>query len=482
MFYDLIIHPSRIEFIHRVFSPEKNGFDEKKLESSDLNFRFDPSMLDKGDHYTNFRQAIKDITKSYSNEFNSINVIISSSFFQTKSISCDQRKADYSEYINWEAYQMTTDQPENYRYGNMFLEHERKLLIVLVRKKVYDYFTTLIHEIYAGQVECKLGCACPLPDYKEITVYADKQLLKPFRQTAYEHSTAPVSDEISAPVRAVRSAAFILVLLFLFILSVSVSLIYFAPDFTRQNLEKLTSFIPSSSGTQQVQVQPLTTSVKQADTLLTETKTSLPADSVVTDSIAAVSSPAIIDSAKINVAETVKPVIKKPAVEKPKETPPAEEPEKTPAVTVDPALDPHPEFWDYMVTLSQVKADSIVFVNGSGNGEINIYSFEDNVLNKAKDISVRFDPEITFNLEKSVVKDDSFSFINSRKRSNYNRFLEVKSNLGIKSRAEFPNVFRFPSIDKLHEFFKGFNDNNVGFKKFIIEYSQEFITFTVYFG
>lgn len=481
MFYDLIIHPSRIEFIHRVFSPEKNGFDEKKLGSSDLNFRFDPTMLDNGDHYTNFRQAVKEITESYRNEFNSINIIISSSFFQTKSISCDQRKADYSEYINWEAYQMITDQPDNYRCGHMFLEHDRKLLIVLVRKKVYDYFTTLIHEIYAGQVECKLGCACPLPDYKEITVYADKQLLKPFRQTVYEHS-APVSDEISAPAKAVRSAAFILVLLFLFMLSVSVSLIYFAPDFTRQNLEKLTSFIPSSSNAEQVQLKPVATSVKQADTLLTETKTPLSADSVVTDSTAALSLPVKTDSAKVNTAEAVKPETKKPVVEKPKAKTPEEEPVKTPAVTVDPALDPHPEFWDYMVTLSQVKADSIVFMNGTGNGEINIYSFEDNVLSKAKDISSK--KSYLTNLSGIIlnVKDDSFCFINSRKRSNYNRFLEVKNNLRIKSRAEFPNVFRFPSIDKLHEFFKGFKDNNVGFKKFVIEYSQEFITFTVYFG
>jgi len=475
MFYDLIIHTSRIEFIHRVFSPEKNGFDEKKLGSSDLNFRFDPSMLDNGDHYTPFRQAVKEITESYRSEFNSLNVIISSSFFQTKSVTCDQRKADYSEYINWEAYQMTTDQPDNYRYGHMFLEHDRKLLVVLVRKKVYDYFTTLTHEIYGGKVECKLGCACPLPDFKEIAVYADKQLLKPFRQTAYEHSAVPASDEISAPAKAVRSAAFILVLLFLFILSVSVSLIYFVPDFTRQNLEKLTSFIPSSSNTQQV--QPVSTSVKQDDSLLTETKTTLPADS-----IAAVSSPVIIDSAKIKVAETVKPVIKKPVDEKPKVKIPAEEPVKTPVVTVDPALDPHPEFWDYMIKLSPVKADSIVFINGTGNGEINIYSFDDNVLNKAKDISTKKSYRTDLSGIILNVKDDSFCFVNSRKRSNYNRFIEVKNNLGIKSRADFPNVFRFPSIDNLHEFFKGFKDNNVGFKKFVIEYSQEFITFTVYFG
>ncbi len=483
MFYDLIIHPSRIEFIHRVFSPEKNGFDEKKLGSSDLNFRFDPVMLDKGDHYTNFRQAVKEITESYRNEFNSINIVVSSSFFQTKSILCDQRKADYPEYINWEAYQMTTDQPENYRYGHMFLEHDRKLLIVLVRKKVYDYFAALIHEIYAGQVECKLGCACPLPDFKEITVYADKQLHKPFRQTVQDHAAAAASDEITAPARAVRSAAFILVLLFLFLISVAVSLVYFAPDFTRQNLEKLTSFIPSSSNAQQVNAKPVAASVKQADTLLTETKNSLPADSVATDSVAALpSSTAKIDSAKINTAETAKPVIKKPVVEKPKVTPVKEEPAKTPAVTVDPALDPHPEFWDYMVTLSQVKADSIVFINGTGSGEINIYSFEDNVLNKAKDISAKKSYRTNISGIILNVKDDSFCFINSRKRSNYNRFLELKNNLGIKSRAEFPNVFRFPSIDQLHEFFKGFKDNNVGFKKFVIEYSKEFITFTVYFG
>jgi len=80
------------------------------------------------------------------------------------------------------------------------------------------------------------------------------------------------------------------------------------------------------------------------------------------------------------------------------------------------------------------------------------------------------------------VADNSFFFMNSRKRSNYNRFLEVKAKLGIKSRLEFPNVFRLNSLEDLHNFFKGFKDNNVGFKKFIIEKTDEFISFTVYFG
>jgi hypothetical protein len=489
MFYDLIIHPSRIEFFHRIFSPEKNDFTEKKLGSSDLDFKFDPNMLDKGDHYTTFKQAVKELIDPYRNEFNSINVIIGNSFFQTKFITCDQHKADFPEYINWEAFQMATDQPENYRVGHLFLEHDRKLLIILVRKKVYDYFTTLMHELYFGQVECKLGCACPLPNFKEITVYADKQLLKPFKPAAQEYSSpSHVSDDtLSAPVRAARSAAFIFVLLFLFLLSVSVALVYFAPDFTRNKLEQLTSFIPSSDKVQPEQPNQPVTTTKETVTDLAVNSTQIPADSSSADTTAVAAPPVKTDSVKANITQAAipikeQPVNEKPVIEKPKKKLPEEQPAKTPVAVVDPSLDPHPVFWEYLIAVSEVKADSIVFLNGTGNGELNFYSFEDSILKKAKDISSRRSYKTTSSGIILNVKDDSFFFTNSRKRSNYNRFLEVKNNLGIKSRAEFPNVFRFPSIDKLHEFFKGLSTNNVGFKKFVIEHSDEFITFTVYFG
>lgn len=473
MFYDLIIHPSRVEFVHRVFSPEKNDFIERKLGSVDLKHKFDAGMIDNGEHFEAFKQIIKELVDPYKSELNSINIIVRSSFFQMKSVVCDQNKADYMEYINWEVYQLITDQPENYKFGYVFLEHDKKLVLALVRKTVFDYFSGVMRELYSGRIDCKLGCIYSLSNNKDIYVFTDKQLVKPFKPEVSEKSE-PAQDYVPSPAKSVKRMAFLLILFMLFIASVAVGLLYYAPDFTRNKIQQLAALIPASEKSDAALPVPAapaapvtadTTSVKADTTMVTEAAAVVPQ---VKDSI---KSAAAIVPVAANVKKTLKTPEQKPAAVPATEVP-----------AVDPSLDPHPKFWDYLIALSKVKSDSIVFSNGTENGELSFFSADQIDMNKAREVPEGKSYQKNITDKTLTIKDNSFFFINSRKRSNYNRFLEVKAQLGIKSRLEFPNVFRLNSMEELHKFMIGLKNNNVGFKKFVIEKTDEFISFTVYFG
>lgn len=474
MFYDLIIHPSRVEFVHRVFSPEKNDFIEKKLGSVDLKYKFDAGMIDNGEHFEAFKQIIKELVDPYKSELNSINIIVRSSFFQMKSVVCDQNKADYMEYINWEVYQLITDQPENYKFGYVFLEHDKRLILALVRKTVFDYFSGVMRELYSGRIDCKLGCIYSLSNNKDIYVFTDKQLVKPFKPEITEKFET-AQDYVPSPAKSVKSVAFLLILFMLFIASVAVALLYYAPDFTRNKIQQLASLIPASEKSDEA----LPINAAPAAPVAAADTTSVKADTTMVTQVTEL--PQVKDSVKSSVAVTV-PVdakVKKP-LKKPEQKPAAVPAVEVPAV--DPSLDPHPKFWDYLIALSKVKSDSIVFNNGTGNGELSFFSSDQIDMNKAREIPDGKSYQKNITDKTLTIKDNSFFFINSRKRSNYNRFLEVKAQLGIKSRKDFPNVFRLTSLEELHKFMIGLKNNNVGFKKFVIEKTDDFISFTVYFG
>jgi hypothetical protein len=480
MFYDLLIHPSRIEFFHRVFSPDRNEFVEKKLGSSELGFKFDPSMIGNGENYELLKKTVHELIDPYRKDFNSINIVVGPAFFQMKTIICDKFKADYQEYINWEATFMANGHPEQFRYGYVFMEHDNRLLIGVVRKQVYDYFSRMLHEIYSSNIDCKLGCAYPLPNFKEIVVYADKLMAKPFTVNSQANKAGDdLSEPASVAVKALRSPVFLLILLFLFIAASAVSLIYYAPDFTRSKIEQIASLIPSG---EDKQTAPVTTVNAQAPSTPTS------ADTVLSDSVSTVEAAAPSDSSASKTPSQAE--VPAPADGKSEQKTAIKsyasgvtEKQTPPSVPVDPSLDPHPEFWNYVISAVEIKTDSIIFVNGAENGVLNFYTNDQTIIKQINQITLKNAYKGSTYQSGYIVSDSTFRFVNSRKRSNYNRFLEVKTRKNLNPPdPDIPYVFSLNSLKQLQDVLSAFNSDNVGFRKFIIIRNGESVSIAVYFG
>ena len=152
MFYDIAIHPSRIELIRRYFSPDKNNQIEKKLGYKDIDFKFGVNTIENGENYEKVKRVITDLIEPHKNELNSVNIIAPSSFFRFKEFPFSKNNLEFEEYILWEAYQMATDVPEHYKFGYTHSEKEGKIIVALVRKTVYNFFKELFYDIYSDSV------------------------------------------------------------------------------------------------------------------------------------------------------------------------------------------------------------------------------------------------------------------------------------------------------------------------------------------
>ncbi len=446
MYYDMIVHPSRIELIERVFSPGIGKFREKKLASCDLDFKFDPTVIDGGKHYESFKFSLKQLLNPFRNDLTVLNIVIPHSFIQFKALEYSMNYTEFDDHINWEASKITTDVPEHYTYGTIFDNFRSMLIIAVMRKSVKDYFEDIMKDVYPDGLEFKTGCRYHMGGDSVEFVPIDKIIRKDFSPGTVIEGPAPKTKSIFISVS------------FLFMIAVLTVFYYFYP---RQFQDTIGYWVKYA-----VQKIPYHEKIIkfQSDSRPDLTEQEIPAGPVtVTDTMSVAEN-----------TETSEEIVIPKEVTEPDEQPPLTV--KKEPVTEE--LKRTPAFWDMVIEVTKIGADSLIFINHSG---IVIYSSDNRVLSETRDL----DTDKVYSFEdfegQLSIEHKSFSFENSRLKSNFRKFTEVKDSYDIDPIRYYQNIFRIPA-EKFYKFIKSLEENGVGFRKFIISRKNDTVTFTVYFG
>ncbi len=474
MYYDLIIHPSRIELIQRVFSPENNKFREKKISSADLDFKFDTEVVESGRHYTSLRSSLKNLLDPFRKELSVLNIVVLPSFVSFRALESNTSMSDMDFYVNWEASKAATDNPDRYNYGTLHDPSRNILIIALMRKSVRDYFNGIMKDIYQDGLEFKVGCRYSLSGERTEFIHIEKQIID-------NYSFEPEIVESS-----VKKKSVFISLAFLFMTAVLAAFYYMNPS----QFNDLTGFwgkyVLRNIISEDVPAVPEETQeiaeVREEQPAVQEPE--IPAEATESPVIL---EPAVAEPAPVKETVPVKEAVTEIPVKQEVQPPPAPPPVKKAVVpTPKPVkaeekavLAETPVFWDLVTEMIKLEADSVVFVNNTG---LSVYSTNPGILKKAKDL----DPEKIYTITEKddhiVFSDDSFVFTNSRLRSNYNKFVQIKDSYNIEPIKYHKNIFRIEPADIFFSFFDSIADSDIGFKKFIVTNKKTYIMFTVYFG
>lgn len=445
MYHDLIIHPSRIELVERVFSPGTSNFREKKISSYDLDFKVDTNVIESGKHYESLKSSLKTLLEPFEKELSILNIVILPSYVQYKVLKCGQEYTDLQDYVNWEISKITTDDPDHYRYGTYYDSSSETLILALIRKSVGDFFLNIMKDTFDENIEFKIGCRYSFSGNRDEFIHTDKKI----------RSIASFGTEIESPQVIGKKSAFIS-LSFLVMISILAIFYYLNPVQFKKTTGYWTDYF--------IKKIPYRISIekkKPAQDQATEKENVQEITPIVTEDVSEVSE---VETNDENI-ETV--IVEEGEIDK--QT--VDEAETTPVKT--------PEFWGFVTALSQLGSDSVVFVNGT---ELRIHTKDAGILSKAEKIDAENIYNCEINENRAVFSHPSFSFPNSRWRSNYKRFVDVKDSFNIKPIRYYQNIFRIEPVDKFFEFIKALEENNVEFKKFIISPKDGFVMFTVYFG
>ncbi|MFO7811020.1 MAG: hypothetical protein R6V47_06590 [Candidatus Delongbacteria bacterium] len=468
MFYDIIIHPSRIELVHRFLSSNKNEMEEKRLSYVDTDFKFDVNTIENGENYEAVKKIIADMITPHIEELNTINIILPSSFTQNKEIVSSASDKDFSEYIAWEAFKMVTDVPGHYKYGHIYSEKEGKIIISVVRNSVERYFSDLLHDLYSNKIDHKLFSLYGSDDHKKL-IELDQELKDPLAPfTDPEKDTyAPVSLDDKASNRKSKSPVFILIIVIL-----SAAALYY---FNSVKDDPETSSVSSteekgSKGFEHSETQ-ITSSedkdiIKDEDgsddksEYIAENDSILPSDTLSADTLSTEISEITedIDNAEEETEPDIDP--------EPDESEPQQIPKKT-EITA-------PSLWELIVSLAKMNNDSVVYKDGS----VKVYLNGNSDVEKIRSV----DPtgSYVFNHSDDIlsIEHDSFNFSRYSSQKNFNNFIDIRNDHYIFSPD---NDYKIESIDVFESLFKGFEERKVEFKSFTISRSGSEINFTVSF-
>ncbi|MFA7123045.1 MAG: hypothetical protein WC212_03330 [Candidatus Delongbacteria bacterium] len=455
MYHDLIIHPSRIELVERVFSPGTSSFREKKLSSSDLDFKIDTAVIENGAHFESLRSSIKALLEPFEKDLSVLNIVIPSAYVQFKTLYSCPENTELADYINWEASKIVTDIPEHYRYGTYYDNSGENLIIAVIRKNISDFFLNVLKDIFDDKFEFRMGCRYSFSGNRTEFVHTDKTI----------KNISSFGTEIEAPPSSVKKSVFISGSFLIMILLLSVFYYFNPAQFKKTTgywVDYLIEKIPYKLTIEKkIPVQGQT--VEEVN--VTETMP-IPAeeavDAAVSEEIhetAAVFDEQNIDTAGDTDGKTITEAESEP--------------------TTGDILVKTPEFWEFVKELSLLECDSVVFINRT---ELRIHAGNAEILSKAESI----DAEKIYNCEleenRAVFSHESFDFPNSRLKSNYNKFVYTKDSFKIKPIRYYQNIFKIEPADKFYEFLDSLQVNGVEFKKFIISPKVDHVMFTVYFG
>lgn len=464
MFYDIVIHPSRIELIHRYFSPDKNVIESKKLAYKDIDFKFGVKTVEDGENYGAVKDVVKDLLTPYKDEFNCVNIIPPVTFFQFKEFPCSNGNAGFEEYILWEAFQMATDVPEHYKFGYIYEEKDASVFISLVRRKVYYYFRNLLHEIFPDGVDMKLLSAYRSLSDSDHLIEVTKDLKAPFADTSSkETSVAPVSiDDEPQKKKSLMPVFAVIVIL----LITAASLYVLKPGLFKAGQKADTEISENTSnetlvpeGMQNEEQEENIPDVPAAEDIMTEIQET-PAES---ENIA-VQADETPEKTTEDITETSVAEETVMTEEKPAAVPAAEE--KRP-----------PTFWETVSLLSNFESDSILF----GSGSVTIYLTAPESVNKAKEIDDT--GSFTYEVYENSIKISHNSFIFKKYGTDINRnnFIDIKNENYLLFSDNTYTTYKIKSEKEFKELFDDLGRKKVEFKSFRIIVKDEIFYLTVNF-
>ena len=464
MFYDIVIHPSRIELVHRYFSPEKNILESKKLGYTDIDFKFGVKTVEDGENYGTVKKVIEDLLAPYKEEFNCVNIIPPVTFFQFKEFPCSNENADFEEYISWEAFQMATDVPEHYKFGFIYEEKDSSVFISLVRKKVYYYFRNLLHEIFPEGIEMKLISSYRSLSDSDHLIEISKDLTAPFAAGASkETSVAPVSiDDEPARKRSLVPVFAVVVILVLtaetlYILKPGL----FKPEAVKENI--VTEAADNQTVPAKLPDEELSTEVSETEIEINKDTVTVieDIDEEITEESAETSVPerSLAEDEKAAVTEVPDVSEKEPEVIPVKE-------EKRP-----------PSFWETISLLSNFKADSILFESGS----ITMYLTGTESVAKAEQIDET--GSFVYDISDNIVKisHETFKFAKYDTTINRNNFIDIKNENYLLFSDNTYTTYKINSKDDFKDLFDDLGKKKVEFKSFRIVEKENIYYLTVDF-
>lgn len=456
MFYDIVIHPSRIELVHRYFSPEKNVLESKKLAYKDIDFKFGVKTVEDGENYSAVKKVIEDLLISVKGQFNCINIIPPVTFFQFKEFPVSNENAGFDEYILWEAFQMATDVPEHYKFGFIYEEKDASVFISLVRRKVYYYFRNLLHELFPEGIEMKLLSAYRSLSDSDQLIEISKDLTAPFTSsTSKEAAVAAVS--IDDEPRKKKSMMPVFAVIIILLLTTAALYIFKPGLFNPVGNTEVAAFTEETTE----ETPPEELSVEMTEEPLAENEHAEVTESGMDIQEEIVSEEIIEDTTETDVVAEVQIDI------------PEEEPEEIPAVQEKRP----PTFWETVSLLSNFNADSILFESGS----VTIFLTDPESVEKAKQIDETgsFVYEV---LENSVkISHDSFSFKKYGTTINKNNFIDIKNENYLLFSDNTYTTYKIKSKDDFKNLFKGLDKKKVEFKSFRIIVKDNIYYFTANF-
>ncbi|MCK4979466.1 MAG: hypothetical protein KAS62_03670, partial [Candidatus Delongbacteria bacterium] len=157
MIHTLIIRPSRVELVLKTFSSDYNKLTEKRLISKEFSFRFNREIIDTGAYYKSFYRVLADILQPYKKDIKQLQVSLRSSFFQTRSIQCEEDMISDKEYLNWEVDKSLNDVNEHFIYGTFYEKSVKMLHILILRKSVEAYFNDILRKIISEDLNFTVG-------------------------------------------------------------------------------------------------------------------------------------------------------------------------------------------------------------------------------------------------------------------------------------------------------------------------------------
>ncbi|MDA3838027.1 MAG: hypothetical protein PF574_03485 [Candidatus Delongbacteria bacterium] len=180
MIHTLIIRPSRVELVLKTFSSDYNKLSEKKLISKEFTFRFNREIIDTGAYYKSFYRILADILQPYKKDIKQLQVSLRSSFFQVRSIQCEESMYSDQEYLNWEVDKTINDVSEHFNYGTFYEENIKTLHLFIMRKSVEAYFADILRKIISDDINFSVGYDFITDSKENVFVSANKLINKPF--------------------------------------------------------------------------------------------------------------------------------------------------------------------------------------------------------------------------------------------------------------------------------------------------------------
>ena len=180
MIHTLIIRPSRVELVLKTFSSDYNKLTEKRLISKEFSFRFNREIIDTGAYYKSFYRVLADILQPYKKDIKQLQVSLRSSFFQTRSIQCEEDMISDKEYLNWEVDKSLNDVNEHFIYGTFYEKSVKMLHILILRKSVEAYFNDILRKIISEDLNFTVGYDFITDSKQNVFIDTHKVINKPF--------------------------------------------------------------------------------------------------------------------------------------------------------------------------------------------------------------------------------------------------------------------------------------------------------------